>query len=141
MISDINSKVPVTVQPLNIQAIMEGSNNQQGSLQYIKDGQLKNDDNEELIIVTSGSGGIFKSGIPIGKVNQTNILNIFIIVDFFSDFSQLKYIKILSDIKENINIDQSNKNIFEESNNKINELNNQAKILKCLYSKKILTMK
>ena len=33
LISDINSKVPVTVQPLNIQAIMEGSNNQQGGLQ------------------------------------------------------------------------------------------------------------
>ena len=137
LISDINSKVPITVQPLNIQAIMEGSNNQQGSLQYIKDGQLKNDDNEELIIVTSGSGGIFKSGIPIGKVNQTNILNNDqIIVDFYSDFSQLKYIKILSHVKENINIDQSNKNIFKESNNKINELNNQAEDIKVLIQQK-----
>ena len=137
LISDINSKVPVTVQPLNIQAIMEGSNNQQGSLQYIKDGQLKNDDNEELIIVTSGSGGIFKSGIPIGKVNQTNILNNDqIIVDFYADFSQLKYIKILSHIKENINIDQSNKKLFEESNNKITKLNNQAEDIKVLIQQK-----
>ena len=137
LISDINSKVPVTVQPLNIQAIMEGSNNQQGSLQYVKDGQLKNDDNEELIIVTSGSGGIFKSGIPIGKVNQTNILNNDqIIVDFYADFSQLKYIKILSHIKENINIDQSNKKLFEESNNKITKLNNQAEDIKVLIQQK-----
>ena len=133
LISDINSKVPVTVQPLNIQAIMEGSNNQQGSLQYIRGGQLKNDDNEELIIVTSGSGGIFKSGIPIGKVNQTNILNNDqIIVDFYSDLSQLKYIKVLSHLKENINIDQSNKKIFEESNSQINQLNNQKEDIKIL---------
>ena len=137
LISDINSKIPVTVQPLNIQAIMEGSNSQQGSLQYIKGGQLKNDDNEELIIVTSGSGGIFKSGIPIGKVNQTNILNNDqIIVDFYSDFSQLKYIKILSHIKENIDIDQSNKKIFEESNNQIDQLNNQVDDIKILIQQK-----
>ena len=137
LISDINSKVPVTVQPLNIQAIMEGSNNQQGSLQYIRGGQLKNDDNEELIIVTSGSGGIFKSGIPIGKVNQTNILNNDqIIVDFYSDLSQLKYIKVLSHLKENINIDQSNKKIFEESNSQINQINNQKEDIKILIQQK-----
>ena len=137
LISDINSKVPVTVQPLNIQAIMEGSNNQQGGLQYIKGGQLKNDDNKELIIVTSGSGGIFKSGIPIGKVNQTNILNNDqIIVDFYSDLSQLKYIKVLSHLKENIDIDQSNKKIFEESNSQINQLNNQKEDIKILIQQK-----
>ena len=137
LISDINSKVPVTVQPLNIQAIMEGSNNQQGGLQYIKGGQLKNDYNEELIIVTSGSGGIFKSGIPIGKVNQTNILNNDqIIVDFYSDLSQLKYIKVLSHLKENIDIDQSNKKIFEESNSQINQLNNQKEDIKILIQQK-----
>ena len=101
LISDINSKVPVTVQPLNIQAIMEGLNKQQGRLQYVKGGKIKNNDNEELIIVTSGSGGLFKSGIPIGKINQKNILNNNeIIVDFYRDFSQLKYIKILSHIKK-----------------------------------------
>ena len=137
LISDINSKVPITVQPLNIQAIMEGSNNEQGNLQYIKGGQLKNEDNEELIIVTSGSGGIFKSGIPIGKVNQTNILNNDqIIVDFYSDFSQLKYIKILSYIKKNIDIDQANKKIFEESNSQINQLNNQEEDIRILIQQK-----
>ena len=36
LISDINSKVPVTIQPLNIQAIMSGFQGQEGKLQYIK---------------------------------------------------------------------------------------------------------
>jgi len=137
LISDINSKVPVTVQPLNIQAIMEGLNKQQGRLQYVKGGKLRIGDNEELIIVTSGSGGIFKSGIPIGKINQKNILNNNkIIVDFYRDFSQLKYIKILSHIKENINIDQFNKKIFKENNSKITKLNNQAEDIKVLIQQK-----
>jgi rod shape-determining protein MreC len=137
LISDINSKVPVTVQPLNIQAIMEGLNKQQGRLQYVKGGKIKNNDNEELIIVTSGSGGLFKSGIPIGKINQKNILNNNeIIVDFYRDFSQLKYIKILSHIKKKKNIDQSNKNIFKESNSQITRLKNQAEDIKVLIQQK-----
>ena len=70
LISDINSKVPVTIQPLNIQAIMSGSDKQKGKLQYINGGKLNVDDNKELIVVTSGSGGVFKSGIPIGKINK-----------------------------------------------------------------------
>ena len=44
------------------------------------------------IIYTSGLGGLFKPGIPIGKISkdQKNKVN------FFSDFSQLDYVKIIS---------------------------------------------
>ena len=110
LISDINSKVPITIQPLNIQGIMSGLKKGSGQLQYINKDELISDNNEKLIVVTSGVGGIFKSGIPIGEIDLADTLNNEkLIVNFYKDFSQLKYVKISSHIKEGINIDQSNK--------------------------------
>ena len=48
---------------------------------------------ENTIVYTSGSGGIFRSGLPIGKINS-NIEDL--AVEFFSDLSQLSYVKIQS---------------------------------------------
>ena len=133
LISDINSKVPVTIQPLNIQAIMSGSDKQKGKLQYINGGKLNVDDNKELIVVTSGSGGVFKSGIPIGKINTKNILeDSKVEVNFHRDFSQLKYVKILSFKKDKSKFDKSNKIIFETNDDLILKLNNQEKEIKIL---------
>ena len=139
LISDINSRVPVTIQPLNIQAIMIGLDKQKGKLQYIKSEKLINKDVKELIVVTSGAGGVFKSGIPIGKINSTDILeNNKIIINFTTDFSQLKYVKISSHTKENMNLDQSNKLVFETSKDKILQINNQVEDIKVLQQQKII---
>ena len=43
-------------------------------------------------IYTSGLGGLFKPGIPIGKIYNNSGNK----VEFFSDFTQLNYIKITS---------------------------------------------
>tara|TARA_B110001452_G_scaffold24628_1_gene19441 strand:- start:3820 stop:5052 length:1233 start_codon:yes stop_codon:yes gene_type:complete len=133
LISDINSKVPVTIQPLNIQAIMTGLDKTRGKLEYIKDDKLVDTVNKELIVITSGAGGLFKSGIPIGKINSTDIINDSeIIVDFYRDFSQLKYVKILSYLKDEKKLDQTNKIIFETSDKNILKMNNQDKDIKIL---------
>ena len=88
LLSDLNSNVPVTIAPQNIQAIMIGGGKDNGEIKYIKDGIFRKFD-ENSIIYTSGTGGIFKSGIPIGKLEKnSDNLNI----NFFSDFSQLKYV-------------------------------------------------
>jgi len=139
LISDINSKVPVTIQPLNIQGIMSGLEKQKGQLQYIKDEKLINKNNEELIVVTAGSGGIFKSGIPIGEINSDIFVNGKVVVNFYRDFSQLKYVKILSYTKENIKLEQSIKKNFEENTNKISKINSQEKDIKILQQQKIIS--
>ncbi len=139
LISDINSKVPVSIQPLNIQAIMSGLDKQKGKLQYIKREKLINNNSKELTVVTSGSGGMFKSGIPVGKINSTDTLeNDQIIVNFYRNFSQLKYVKVLSHIKKDTNIDQSNKNFFEKNNDQLLKLSNEIEVNKILKQQKFI---
>ena len=92
LLSDLNSKVPVDVMPNNIQSILSGTGDNEGVIQYTRQQELIE---ENAIVFTSGAGGLFKSGIPIGKIfkdssnNKTR-------VSFFSDFSQLRYVKIIS---------------------------------------------
>ena len=92
LLSDLNSNVPVSIAPQNIQAIITGSGDNHGEIKYIKDG-LEDKFDENSIAYTSGTGAIFKSGIPIGKIKlkENNTINKFD-VEFYSDFSQLKYV-------------------------------------------------
>ena len=91
LLSDLNSKIPVSIEPDNIQSILSGTGKNNGYLQYFKEGSSVNQDD---IVYTSGSGGIFKSGIPIGKIKKLDEENYSII--FFSDLSQLNFVKLVS---------------------------------------------
>ena len=92
LISDLNSKIPVILEPGDIQSIMSGSGKNKGQIQYFK---TENTLNEKKIVFTSGSGGIFKSGIPIGEIISGEEIK------FFSDLSQLTFVKVVSFNKEN----------------------------------------
>ena len=92
LISDLNSKIPVILEPGDIQSIMSGSGKNKGQIQYFK---TENILNEKKIVFTSGSGGIFKSGIPIGEIISGEEIK------FFSDLSQLTFVKVVSFNKEN----------------------------------------
>jgi len=92
LLSDLNSKIPSVLAPQNIQAVVSGTGKDYGIIEYTKD-DIEEDLNKiDTIIYTSGLGGLFKPGIPIGKIykNSENKVN------FFSDFTQLNYIKISS---------------------------------------------
>ena len=90
LLSDLNSKIPVTIEPGGIQSILSGNGVSDGIIQYTKD-KLPLDG--EGVLYTSGAGGLLKSGIPIGKINHSENQNN---VDFFVDFSQLRFVRILS---------------------------------------------
>ena len=138
LISDINSKIPVSLQPGDIQAIMSGKNKQEGVLQYVKDINLTVI-NEEMLVLTSGAGGLFKVGIPIGKItvdeNQL-INNKDTIINFSRDFSQLKYVKIVSFSKGKNFLDSTSKNNAKKMEDEIEETTQQKETLAILLEQK-----
>ena len=100
LLSDLNSKIPVIIEPNEIFSILSGTGKDYGIIQYSKKYE---DIKSESIIYTSGAGSLFKAGIPIGKINQKEfgiIKNKNVLegkkVEFFSDFSQLRFVKIFS---------------------------------------------
>ena len=96
LISDLNSKIPVAIEPGNIQSILSGTGKSDGKIQYLQNEGLI----EKISIVyTSGSGGLFKSGIPIGKINKF-ALEDENFVKYFSNLSQLTFVKLVSFKKE-----------------------------------------
>jgi len=137
LISDINSKIPVSLQPGDIQAIMSGKDKQEGVLQYVRNKNLLEID-EEIQVLTSGAGGLFKSGIPIGEIDVDEGLEIDEdkVVNFHRDFSQLKYVKVVSFSKEKNILDLSSKNNSETLNEEIKETNQQQETLRILLEQK-----
>ena len=87
--SDLNSKIPVIIEPSGANAIMSGQGkNDYADLEYLpKIIKIKAGD----IVYTSGVDGIIPQAIPIGKVVELEE-NFF--VNFFVDFNQLKYVKV-----------------------------------------------
>ncbi len=126
LLSDLNSNVPVTIAPQNIQAIVTGSGLDNGQIKYIKSGfsdQLVDDS----IVYTSGTGAIFKSGVPIGKLQSfgESSVNEYQ-VEFYSDFSQLKY--VFAEIITETEIPQNVTDV-DNNNEENNPLDAKLKIL------------
>ena len=92
LISDLNSKIPVIIEPGNIKSILSGTGKENGEIVYL---EKEIDIKDKSSVYTSGSGKIFKAGIPIGIYNKGN-LDIENKVKFFSKLSQLTFVQIVS---------------------------------------------
>ena len=92
LLSDLNSKIPSVLVPQNIQAVVSGTGKDYGIIEHTKDDIGEDLNKIESIIYTSGLGGLFKPGIPIGRIYKDSENKI----DFYSDFTQLDFIKITS---------------------------------------------
>ena len=90
LLSDLNSKIPVIIQPPFLQAVASGTGNNYGIIEYTKDEYKENQIEKEAVVYTSGLGGIFKPGIPVGKITNNSEQ-----LTFFSDFGQLSFVKIV----------------------------------------------
>ena len=94
LLSDLNSKTPVTIEPGSVQAILSGTGKNSGTIQYLKENLPIN---AGSIVFTSGAGGLFKEGVPVGKIAEINNKKV---INFFSDFSQLGFVKVVLYSKE-----------------------------------------
>lgn len=92
LLSDLNSKIPSVLEPDDIQAVISGTGSEFGKIEHTQEELREDFKNKEIFAYTSGLGGLFKPGIPIGKINNISEGKI----NFFSDFTQLNYVKIVS---------------------------------------------
>tara|TARA_A100001234_G_scaffold210090_1_gene209506 strand:- start:59 stop:895 length:837 start_codon:yes stop_codon:yes gene_type:complete len=87
--SDLNSKIPVVVEPGGVNAILSGNgNNNFADLEFLP---KLNDIKEGAIVYTSGIDGIIAPAIPIGKVIIKDEIKY---VEYFVNYSQLKFIRV-----------------------------------------------
>jgi len=73
LITDLNSRVPVLIEPSHYRAVMAGNNSANPRLLYVSDETEINSSEQVEIdpdqrVVTSGHGGMFPPGLPIGVV-------------------------------------------------------------------------
>ncbi len=160
LLTDLNSNIPVSITPGNAQAIVVGNADRKGEVRYIKN-DLINKIEDKGIAYTSGTGSIFKSGIPVGTIDFKDE-NGKILVNFYSDFTQLKYVFAEIDeliptnvqTTENISTDDSSNTeqiklnlisdelqILEDSNTKYLEENQELNTLTNELNKQIEILK
>ena len=88
LVTDLNSKIPVIIEPSGYHAILSGIGKSEPILEFLPENHTVQFGNK---VYTSGKEGIFSPGIPIGEVNMSteNIL-----VSLFSDLTQLTFVNI-----------------------------------------------
>lgn len=72
LLTDINSRVPVTIAPGNVQAIMTGDNSANPALDMISRQVALHVGDQ---VVSSGDGGLLPPGLPVGTVVQDSAGN------------------------------------------------------------------
>ena len=96
LLSDINSNIPITISPGNLLAIATGTGKDQAKVNFLKKTHFDKITNDSLVY-SSGTGGLIKSGVPIGRItNFDSKIDEDINIEFFSDFSQLQYVSVVA---------------------------------------------
>ncbi len=90
LVTDINSKIPVVVERTRARGILSGDNTAMPSLIFTRSTA---DIQEGDVIVTSGVGGMFPAGLPIGFVSSAQ--NNEIKVETLADISRIEYVRIV----------------------------------------------
>ena len=91
LLTDLNSRIPVSLGPDNTQAILTGSGTKNPKLEYLPENY---EFNNEVNIFASGKDGIFTPGTPIGKTT-TNTGKYINEVKLFVDTSQLSFVTVI----------------------------------------------
>ena len=100
LITDLNSRIPVTIEPTRERAVLAGDNSSEPKLIFLPAGARLSPGDR---IVTSGHGGMFPPGLPVGSVSQ--VAEGEIRVAPFVDWHRLEYVRILDYDREELRLD------------------------------------
>ena len=133
LLSDLNSNVPVSIAPSNFQAIVSGDGKNSGEIKYVK-GNYSNQIDDKSIAYTSGTGSIYKSGVPVGRIEILKNQNPEKIkINFYSNFDQLKYVFAEVFTEKSDIIDDQNEDIVSSNSNPQDSKNTDKLKLDILY--------
>jgi rod shape-determining protein MreC len=90
LITDLNSRIPVLVEPTRTRAILAGDNSDRPRLVHLPQGATVS---PGARIVTSGHGGVFPAGLPIGVVVAVSDGGIS--VKPFVDRDKIEYVRVV----------------------------------------------
>ena len=88
LVSDLNSKIPVIIEPAGYHAILSGTGKIEPNLDFLPENHTVQPGDK---VYTSGKEGIFLPGISIGQVKMNDEK---MVVSLFSDLSQITYVNI-----------------------------------------------
>ncbi len=90
LITDINSRVPILVERSRERAVVAGDNSSRLRLTYLaRDADVTPGDR----IVTSGHGGVFVPGLPVGVVSA--IQDGIVYIQPFADWDRIEYVRMI----------------------------------------------
>jgi rod shape-determining protein MreC len=90
LLTDLNSRVPVVIEGSRYRAVLEGDNSDSMRLTFLPNAaQVSAGDR----VVTSGNGGVFPPGLPVGIIASTSGGQIR--VQPFAGYDRLEYVRLL----------------------------------------------
>ncbi len=90
LVTDTNSRIPVTVQPSGQKAILSGDNSPLPPLEFVEDtDEVRPGDR----VVTSGDGGVFPAGLLVGQVALGTDKRLRVVLA--ADYQRLEFLRVL----------------------------------------------
>ena len=90
LLTDLNSRLPVVIEPGHYKAVLSGDNTDWPKLEYLMATSSVSPGDR---VVTSGDGGLIPPGLPVGLVIQTSDGNLR--VQSFANHERLDYVRVL----------------------------------------------
>ncbi len=90
LLTDLNSRIPVVIEPAHYKAVLAGDNTDWPKLEYLTSTSGISPGDR---VVTSGDGGLIPPGLPIGLVIQTS--DGLTRVQTFADRDRLDFVRVL----------------------------------------------
>jgi rod shape-determining protein MreC len=94
LLTDSNSRLPVTIQPSGQRAILSGDNTARPPLAFIESLELVRPGDR---VVSSGDGGVFPSGLVIGQVALGADRRLRVVLA--ADYERLDYLRVLRSLE------------------------------------------